>query len=54
MKRAAHEGRDPRNMTPKLGKVYERLWRDDCRRRPWTVSDGFNIWDIEGEGDATE
>jgi hypothetical protein len=32
MKRAIHEGCDPRNTAPKQGHVYKRLWRDDMSK----------------------
>ena len=51
MKRAAHEGVDPRNTSMQQAKVYKRLWRDDVRRRPWTASDAINLWDTEGKGE---
>lgn len=61
MKRAAHEGCDPRNTSMQQAKVYQRLWTDDQRReaaratsRPMRTTlradrEGWNIWDIEGD-----
>ena len=56
MKRAAHEGVDPRNTTMQQAKVYQRLWTDEQRRKArkvkaWSMGDALNIWDIEGEGE---
>lgn len=54
MKRAAHEGCDPRNTTMQQAKVYKRMWTDEQRRKArkvkaWSMGDALNIWDVEGD-----
>ena len=41
MKRAVQHGVDPRDTASTFAKVYKRLWVDDARRRPWTISDAY-------------
>ena len=41
MKRAIHEGVDPRNTVKRQGQVYKRLCHEDLRRKPWTMSDAI-------------
>ena len=49
MKKAMFYGVEPRNTAPKQAKIYKRMWRDDMRRKPWTVSEAIHIHEFDDD-----